>query len=245
MDAYLISGCKLLRSCFYLVMQLNQKQVFSSDPAGNRLIPCLRFVQSRCWESPSRASWWHIQGALRLCLPHRWVSGAAVSAAAVPAALGQCPAGYRAAEDTALHTSPCQGCPRRMPPAGHHCPVFCRATRVIPPSRSPCNSWSFIDSRGSSVQQYSDGDTQGDGGCIGCPFLCWLRAARGWCISQLCSHHTFILAAWSAGFLKGLCSQAQDLKIFLMSLMRLCSRLPQMPICLNSIFNSNSLCSGD
>lgn len=38
MDTYPVSGCKLLRSCFYLVMQLNQKQFYCSDPIGNLLI---------------------------------------------------------------------------------------------------------------------------------------------------------------------------------------------------------------
>lgn len=38
MDTYPVSGCKLLRSCFYLVMQLNQNQFYCSDPIGNLLI---------------------------------------------------------------------------------------------------------------------------------------------------------------------------------------------------------------
>lgn len=38
MDTYPVSGCKLLRSCFCLVMQLNQNQFYCSDPIGNLLI---------------------------------------------------------------------------------------------------------------------------------------------------------------------------------------------------------------
>lgn len=38
MDTYPVSGCKLLRSCFCLVMQLNQNQFYCSDPMGNLLI---------------------------------------------------------------------------------------------------------------------------------------------------------------------------------------------------------------
>lgn len=48
-----------------------------------------------------------------------------------------------------------------------------------------------------------------------------------------------------AGFLKGLHSQAWDLKLGLMSLMSLCSSLAEKPVCLRSIFNSDSPCSRD
>lgn len=48
-----------------------------------------------------------------------------------------------------------------------------------------------------------------------------------------------------AGFLKGLQSRAWDLKLGLMSLMSPCSSLAEKPVCLSSIFNSDSPCSGD
>lgn len=60
MDTYPVSGCKLLRSCFCLVMQLNQNQFYCSDPIGNLLISfyftfCLAAVLG------SFLSWWHFE----------------------------------------------------------------------------------------------------------------------------------------------------------------------------------------
>lgn len=183
MDTCPISGCKLLRSCFYLVMQLNQSQVFCFDPAGNHLVPCLRFVQSPCWESPSPASWWHIQGAVRPCLPNRWVSGAAVSAAAVPAALGQCQQGTGL-----LRTQHCTHRRAEAAPAG--CPTQDRA--ALPSAEQPVR---FPHHAAFATHYFLL--------AVGrqCAAVWWWGCPKTWglhgvsCIFQLCSHFTFILTA--------------------------------------------------
>lgn len=48
MDTYAASGCKLLRSCFSLVMQLNQNQFYCFDPIENLLISCFYVLSSHC-----------------------------------------------------------------------------------------------------------------------------------------------------------------------------------------------------
>lgn len=185
MDTQPVSGCKLLRSCFSLVMQLNQNQFYCLDPIGNLLISCfLHFVQSQRWGSLYPASWWHFEEA----------------------------------------QSPRPGCPvslsvPRAPPAlsGRRFGV-CVSVREVPVTLH-------------SLQPHP----MGHNGFVG-------RRKLG---VEFNNDRIFILLVYSAGFLQGLRSQAQDLKLVLMSVMSPCSRISQKPVCLNSIFNSNSLCSGD
>lgn len=185
MDTQPVSGCKLLRSCFSLVMQLNQNQFYCFDPIGNPLISWfLHFVQSLHWESLYPASWWHFEETQS---PRPGLSR-------VPL---------------------CDSCTFSLARSQLSGLYLCKGDAW------DIARWVFSVTPQATTALWAGGNL------------------------EFSNDRTFILLVQSAGFLKGLHSQALDLKLVLMSVMSLCSRISQKPVCLNSIFNSNSLCSGD